>query len=649
MERYLKFVVGHKKAVIGIYLLVTAFCVLFSLKTQVCFDWSAYLSEDTASVSARNVMEKEFGQELPDLEVQIRNVSVPEAREYAEALTEAEGVQQVLWLGDSVNIYEPLEYADEESLKSWYQNRTAVYQLVTSEEREAETVKEIRGIIGMNGTLSGSLAERVERQENYTREILSLALLMIPVLLFVLILAVRCWGGAVLAFLTILISVLIDGGTSVFGGEIYFLNLYAVLLFQIPFAAVCSLIVLRDFEQQMENQEKNRISVAVLDSGSMSLGKVEIGTLILSGIFLLTALLAKSMAAGALVGELCLALTKAALISGLLTVSLLPALLAAFGNWVKSTAHSIPEMQLNWLGKAVQKLRIPLILLLVIGLVISFRAQGLTSFSCGQTVSDMIVLLVPGGNGASGSAEKETALNAELNGLDGVDSVVSYINSVGMTSPAEYLSYEERSQYYSANYSRILIQMEEDADQSEVISAVRSVGEKYYGQQALLAGEAAECADLENGLAKDRTLFLNMGRILSYFQEESLFFAGSFAAELLLTAFGVGYTAVILVLYLQERKEAGRKKALRRCVKKGVGYLLVPTGLLTAECILMKLLSADQLVGELGSLAAGDVLAVFVTALFVLPGLLMTLDPLFGKVTAHTEHRRKGSGTNEKK
>ena len=72
-------------------------------------------------------------------------------------------------------------------------------------------------------------------------------------------------------------------------------------------------------------------------------------------------------------------------------------------------------------------------------------------------VSSQIVLMVPKGN-----MEKEIALNRQLKKIDGVTSIVSYINSVGESIPKDFVPQEQVSKLYSEHYSCYVITVDKE-------------------------------------------------------------------------------------------------------------------------------------------------------------------------------------------
>lgn len=54
-------------------------------------------------------MEKEYSQPVPNMRVVICNVTIPQALEYKKQIEQVEGVEEVNWLDDAVDIYELMQ------------------------------------------------------------------------------------------------------------------------------------------------------------------------------------------------------------------------------------------------------------------------------------------------------------------------------------------------------------------------------------------------------------------------------------------------------------------------------------------------------------------------------------------------------------
>lgn len=127
MRKFYSWVVRNPKKIIVFFLILAVCGVVLKNLVKVNYDLKDYLPSDSHSTVSLEVMEKELDGGIPNARVMIKNVTVPEALEYKEKLKNCEGVENVLWLDDSVNIYAPLETADSDAVKSYYKDKNALF------------------------------------------------------------------------------------------------------------------------------------------------------------------------------------------------------------------------------------------------------------------------------------------------------------------------------------------------------------------------------------------------------------------------------------------------------------------------------------------------------------------------------------------
>lgn len=107
-----------------------------------------YLPEDAKSTAALNMMEQEFEGGIPNTRVMIYHVTIPEALEYKEKLKAVDGVTEVTWLDDAVDITLPVSTIDKDILETYYTGDTALLTVTIEEESRISAVADIREIIG---------------------------------------------------------------------------------------------------------------------------------------------------------------------------------------------------------------------------------------------------------------------------------------------------------------------------------------------------------------------------------------------------------------------------------------------------------------------------------------------------------------------
>ncbi len=669
LERYFAFCIRKKTAVVGIFFLVTAFCAVLFGMNRITFSWSGYLPQKAESVRAETVFWDEFAQDLPNLEVRISDVSVPQGLRYKEALAQVPEVDAVIWLDDVCNIDVPLEYLENERIQSWYQNRTAVYQVTLSRDADPETLREVRRTIGMNGKLTGAAAEELDRQAAMEQEGWQMVLPVIPLVLLFLVVATRSWGGAVLGTVAAAVSCVIGWGTNCLWAEFSYLSGVAGFLMQVSVSAVFCLIFLKRSEVLFFSDGLKRLEKQTAQA-SEAAGKEMLGLSLILLIFCLVPLFLK-ISYGK---ELGLILLKNLVISVVVIASLLPALLILFRRFVSATSHAPLFFSFDRLAISLMRLWLPILVLTPILMLISCLAWRQSDFYYTDTVSDTIVLLVP-----RNRPEEELALNEELSSLNGVESVVSYINAVGNAVPDAYLTGEEVREHHSSNYSRFLIVLEQDIGEKrkeDALLAVQNVSEGYYGDQALLAGDRARLRDWEAYFEADRTMlasvvpvilivvFLLLQRSvfpslfavmvscfavwlnweLSYFLGEELFALGEMTAGILQMSFCAVSVYWMTSVYLQKRKEMTSRRAIKESLQGGIEEMLFPMLGLVLLDGMVRMVSTDPMLRQMsGMLMRGIALSAGILIL-TLPPFLLGADRLLERTTLSAGFHRKAMG-----
>ena len=94
------------------FALVTIISTVAQFFVSVNYNMVDYLPDDAQSTKAMEIMEKEFTGSVPDTRVMISDVTIQEAVTYKEKLEAIDGVAEVIWLDDVVDLKTPLEIAE---------------------------------------------------------------------------------------------------------------------------------------------------------------------------------------------------------------------------------------------------------------------------------------------------------------------------------------------------------------------------------------------------------------------------------------------------------------------------------------------------------------------------------------------------------
>jgi predicted RND superfamily exporter protein len=273
MERYTSFILKHRKMIIVVFVFLAVVCAGLSTKVGVKYKFADYLPDDAASTVALDTMKKEYSQPVPNMRVVIRDVTIPQALDYKKKLEQVDGVDEVNWLDDVVDIYEPLENAEQDTIDEWYKDSDALYSItvVDDETEKKAAVDEIRDIIGDDNSMSGTAVTDALSPFHTSSDIQKIMLFVLPVTFIVLLLTTNSWFEPVLFMITIGIAIMLNRGTNLLFGEISFVTNAAGSVLQLAVSMDYSIFLLHRFaENRAEGKDVQDAMVAAVKQSTGS-------------------------------------------------------------------------------------------------------------------------------------------------------------------------------------------------------------------------------------------------------------------------------------------------------------------------------------------------------------------------------------------
>jgi predicted RND superfamily exporter protein len=218
------FIIRHKKAVVVFFVILAAICGLLSFGVSVNYNMTDYLPENAPSTKALSVLDEEFNDAVPNARVMLRDVTVQEALEFKARLKAIDGVSNVLWLDDVLDLKIPLESSDQKTVEEYYKGGTALISLTIRSGDEVPVTEAIYALIGPGNALSGHGVDIAAVQNMTGSETRTATLILIPVILLILLLSTRSWLEPILYLGAVGISVIINMGTNFIFGEVSFVT-----------------------------------------------------------------------------------------------------------------------------------------------------------------------------------------------------------------------------------------------------------------------------------------------------------------------------------------------------------------------------------------------------------------------------------------
>lgn len=672
-------ILRHKRAVIVIFVAAAALGVILSMGVSVNYDISDYLPESAQSTRALEILRTEFDDAVPNARVMLKNVTVQEALLYKEKLKAIDGVSDVLWLDDVLDLKIPLETVDAETVEEYYKNGSALFSLTVESGKEAAVTNAVYELIGPDNALSGNAVDIAVAQKLTGSETRTATLILIPVVILILLISTRSWLEPLLYLCAIGISVFINMGTNAVFGEISFLTEAVSPIMQMAVSMDYAIFLLRSFEEYRKQTDDVNRAMALAMRRAFSAIAASAATTV----FGFLALVFMKFKIGA---DLGLVLFKGVALSFLSVTVFLPALTLLVYKHIDRTKHKTILPEFRSVGKVVGAARIFALVLVALLIFPAYRAQSRNDFTYGlgslalnsRTERDKteindsfgestaIVLLVPKGDPA-----REKLLSESLKTLPHVTEVVSYATLVSTEIPPEFLDDAVTSRFYSENYSRIIVYTDTTDEGDEAFSIVEKVRETAgsYFSDGLSLGQSVTMYDMKNVIENDNKLvsaiailsillillltfrsatlpvlltvtieaaiWLNLS--FSYFSGNPLCYVGFLIINTVQLGATVDYAILMTSHYTYNRKSMPKKEALITTLREVFGSILVSGSILSLSGFALQLTSSNQIVSDLGLLLGRGTILSMLLVVFFLPAALTVFDRPISKTTIRSD------------
>lgn len=674
MDGLTRGITRHKKLVIAIFLVATVISAVLILGVSVNYDLTDYLPEDSESTIALDLMYEEFGSGVPNTRVMVRNLTLTGAVETKAKIAQAPGVTGVMWLDDTQDMSTPIELMDSATVEQYWHDGTALYQVTIEEGRESEAVAALYEMLGSDVAISGNSANTASMQNLVVSEVVGAASILIPIIIIILLLTTTSWISPVLFLLTIGVAVLINMGTNVVFGEISFVTQSVSPILQLAVSLDYAIFLLNSFGRHRQEVDSSETAMRLAIKESFS----SIAASAATTLFGFMALMFMRFGIGS---DLGLNLMKGIVLSYVSVMVFLPALALASVKLLDKTSHRPIIHTGKRLGRALVKVRIPALILVLIAVIPCYLAQTRADFLYGNGTPDTrtdyghdtvaineefgesnaLVLLVPRGDPGA-----EAKMAEELAGIDHVTSVLSYAGTVGAV-PEGFLDESIVSQFYSDGYARIIMYTDtsEEGDEAfAVVEQVRATADKYYSE-SWLCGQSANLYDMRDVVTADSTLvnWIAIGFIfltllvtfksatlpfillfvieaaiwinlsVPYFADQPLVYIGYLVINTVQLGATIDYAILMTNGYTANRRTMGKREAVVATLNTNFESVLTSGVILTAAGLCLGFVSSLQVVAELGILLARGTVLSMAMVVLALPALLMLFDLLTARLT----------------
>lgn len=676
MERFIEAVLHKRILVLAVFVIFFLLSAGAAAMVNINYNLMDYLPDDAPSTEALDIMNEQYEKGAPNARIMVRNTTIPKALELKGKIKKIRGVDDVMWLDDAQNIYEPVEFTDPDTVADYWADGCALFNVTLDEDLKNAAMAQIRALLGDNGVYSGTAVESVSTQELTEKEVALIMKICVLIIFVILLLTTQSWFEPVLLLLTIGAAILLNMGTNLLFGEISFVTNSAGSILQMAVSMDYSIFLLHSFAEMREKYSDvhKAMANAVIRSA---------GSVLSSGLTTVMGFAALILMRFKIGPDMGIVMAKAICLSLVCVMTFLPSLALCTYRLIDKTQHKTLIRGFDRLSALILKIRVPVLIIFAAVTIPCIFAQGSNSFTYGQSGiygegtpvgndieeiesifgrQNLAVLMVP-----KDSMAQQKKLADELKADPKITSVLTYTDTVGVQIPVEFAPKDEISDLISGEYSRYVITLdtaEESAEAFEMVEKIRALAEKYYNDDYRFVGTTVNSYDMRDVVTADNRkvnliaiasiafiLLINF-RSLSipvilllviessiwinlsfpYFADERLFYIGYLIISSIQLGATVDYAILFSDRYIEFRESLEKHEAAKQTLGATALSIITSGSILTCAGFLLGT-SSNGLISQLGIFVGRGGLLSMILVLFVLPAIIIPADGLIQKTT----------------
>lgn len=672
---------NHRRVVIVIAALLFIVSVLCIPSVKINYQFSDYLPESSESTVSLRVMEEAFNSPTPNSNIMVEGLSLTQASELATHMETIEGVEEVMWLGTTCDISQPLETYDPDMVSAYKKGDSYLYQVALDTSvatQSMDLIREVANEVGATDvSMSGEAINSAVAQGSSDFEIQLILVMAVIVILGLLLITSEAWFEPVLFLSVIGISIVYNLGTNIIFGEISFITQMCAAVLQLAVSMDYGIVMLHAF-RGFKAQGLTSYDAAV---AAMHKAAAVIASSAATTFFGFLSLCVMAFLIGADMGVV---LAKGIVFSFLCVLFLLPILVLSSEKLIKKTAHKKFLPSFDKFAVWCMRIAVPFTVIITLITVPAYLGQKQPNFVYGASgfvepgtelyeetnaindtfgAQEQWVMLVPEGDWG-----RELQMVKRIEDLEGVSAVTSYVTAVSANIPTDMVPSEDLSQLVSGGYSRIVVSTSVEGESEEAFSlvqALRDIEDEFYPEENYLVGSAVTSYDMSLIVNDDSLrifiasvvaiglVLLLMFRSLSipfmllltieisiwinlaipYFTGESIQYIGYLIISAIMLGATVDYTIILSRAYLDRRVEMEKRPAMLSAISYSAITILTSATILTVCGAFIGIISSNGVIAGLGTLIGRGAFIAALNTFLLLPILFMVLDKVVEKTT----------------
>ncbi len=687
MKKITQWITRHSLFIVIISILLLLPALYGYIKTKINYDILIYLPEDIETVKGEDILTNDFNLGAFSF-VMIDRMSSYDMLQLEQRIQKIAGVSEVMSIADVTDTTIPLEIIPENIKDKLYQDEQTVmvvtFRSSTSEQKTLDAVKELRTVMKDANRVSGMTAMVLDTMELSQQEIIAYIVIAVALCFLVLLVATDSYIVPLFLLGNIGFAILYNLGSNVFLGQISYITKAITAVLQLGVTMDFSIFLYHKYEQTKKQvpDKKKAMALAIQETCKSVIGSA------LTTVAGFLALCAMDLTLGKDIG---LVMAKGVICGLLCVLTLFPALLLVFDQWIEKTKHRDIFPKFKNLEKLSVKYYWPIIVIFLILLVPAI--YGNQNYQVYYKLDKSLPQTLPSQVANSALAEKFHIISpeiilidkkikasdleklvGELKSLKGIDLVLAPTTLLDFGIPEEMLPTELVQIFSNDEYQLLILNATYEVASTELNQQLDTINHiiKSYDKKAMMAGEGALTKDLVEIADHDFKVvnYLSIGIIfilmlivlksltlpfilvitiefaifanmaVAYYTHTTLPFIASIVIGTIQLGATIDYAILMATKYLDNRmKIKDKQQALKETLAKTVPSIIVSAFCFFAATFGVFLYSKIDMIGSICQLLARGALISMLVVILLLPALLLVFDQLIMKTT---KRRKKG-------
>lgn len=623
----------------------------------------------------------------------IEGMENKEVVELKEQIEEVSHVKAVVWYDSIADLSIPMEFLPEDVVDKFNSEGTTLMAILfdtsMSADETMDAVDEIRGLAEEGCFVSGMSAVVTDIKNLSNKETPIYVLIAVLLSSLVLALTMDSFLAPVFFLLSIGMAILYNLGSNIFLGEISYVTKALSAVLQLGVTMDYSIFLWHSYEEYREKykDDKNR---AMAHAVSNTLTSV-----VASSITTVAGFVALCFMSFTLGMDLGVVMAKGVVFGVIGCVTILPSMILIFDKAIEKTKHKPIIPDLGGIGDFVTK-RFPIfivVFLLILGPAIYGYTHTDVYYDLAGTLPKELASIQANDKlqekyemnsthmvlaDSSLSSKDASAMIKEMEGVDGVKSVMGLDSVVGPAVPKEMIPDDIKEALMDENYQLMLVSSEYAIASDEVNAQIDELNQviKKYDKKAMLIGEAPCTRDLISITNTDFqtvsvvsigaifviillvfksislpiilvsviefAIFINMG--IPAYTGTTLPFIASIVIGTIQLGATVDYAILMTNRYKKERNRGEDKRtSVTIALSTSVQSVFVSALSFFAATFGVGMYSNIDMISSLCILMARGALISMFVVIFILPAMFMVFDKLICKSSMGFGSRKKES------